>query len=103
MSMKIHKGDTIKILSGKDRGKTAKVLRVDSKTGWVLAEGINLKKKHVRPRQQGKRGEVVQLPAPFPASKAMLVCPSCGKPSRASSKIEGEVKVRICKKCGAQM
>ena len=99
--MKIKKGDTIKIISGKDRGKTAKVLRVDAKAGLLLAEGMNLKKKHVRPRDQGKPGEALQGPAFFTVAKAMIICPACGKPARLGARVENGEKVRVCKKCGA--
>ena len=99
--MKLKKGDAIKVLSGKDRAKTAKILHVYGKTGMIFAEGINLKKKHVRPKTQGKRGEIVEIPAPFPASIVMFICPSCSRPTRLGAKIEGGVKTRICKKCGA--
>jgi len=99
--MKIRKGDTVKILSGKDRGKTAKVLRVDSKKGAVLVEGMNLKKKHVRPKRQDKKGEIILIPTPFQISKAMLLCPSCKKPTRVGHKENNSgMKIRVCKKCG---
>ncbi|MBI2640237.1 MAG: 50S ribosomal protein L24 [Candidatus Sungbacteria bacterium] len=99
--MKIRKGDTVKILSGKDRGKTAKVFRVYPKEERILVEGLNLKKKHVRSKRQDKKGEVVLIPAPFPVSKAILVCPSCKKPARVGYKIKDpSQKTRVCKKCG---
>lgn len=98
---KIKRGDTIQIIAGKDRGKTAKVLHVYSADQKILAEGMNLKKKHVRPKQQGKRGEIVQMPAPFSASTAMVICRSCSKPTRIGAKMENGKKVRVCKKCKA--
>lgn len=101
--MKIKKGDNIKIISGKDRGKTAKVMHVDTKRGTILAEGLNLKKKHVRPREQGKRGQIIEIPAPFRASTAMLVCPSCQKPTRVGAREKDAAKVRICRKCKAEI
>lgn len=99
--MKIRKGDTIKIIAGKDRGKTGKVLRVFPSKLELLAEGVNMKKKHVRPRQQGKRGQVVEIPAPFSASNAMVVCLSCGKPARVGHNVREGKKQRTCKKCKA--
>jgi len=99
--MKIKKGDSVKILTGKDRGKTAKVLRAYPKVNLIVAEGINLKRKHVRPRSQGKKGEIVQIPAPFAVSVAMLICSNCAKPARIGMRFENGVKVRICKKCKA--
>ncbi len=101
--MKIRKGDTIKIISGKDRGKIAKVLRVDMKSGRILSEGINLKKKHVRPKAQGKRGEIIQIPALFPVSIAMIICPSCKAAARVGTMISGGAKKRVCKKCKAEL
>jgi large subunit ribosomal protein L24 len=99
--MKIKKGDTVYMQSGKDRGKTAKVLRVDPKENLIVAEGMNLKKKHMRPKAQGRKGEVVQIPMPFRVSVALLVCPSCKKPTRLGVQmIEGR-KMRVCKKCQA--
>lgn len=97
--MKIRKGDQVKILSGNDRGKTGKVLVALPEDGKIVVEGLNIKKKHVRPKQQGKKGELVRIPAPFMASRAMLICPKCGKPSRTGFK-NGPAKVRVCKKCG---
>ena|SRR3989344_4958115 len=97
--MKIKKGDTVSIISGKDRGKTAKVLHVYGKESRLLAEGVNLKKKHTRPKEQGKKGQIVQIPAPFPSSIAMLLCSVCKRPVRVSYKYEAGQKVRICKRC----
>ena len=97
--MRIKKGDIVKIISGKDRGKQGKVLKVFLKNEKILAEGINLRKKHQRPKKQGQKGEVVTLPTPFHVSNAMLFCKNCGKGTRAGYKISGGVKTRICKRC----
>ncbi len=99
--MRIKKGDHIKILSGKDRGKTGKVIRVDGKSGLLTVEGINVFKKHVRPRRQGEKGEIVSVTRPVRAEKAALLCPSCHQATRFGIRIEGDKKSRICKKCGA--
>jgi large subunit ribosomal protein L24 len=101
--VKIIKGDNVKILSGKDRGKTGKVLRVIPKEGKVLIEGLNLVKKHVKPRRQGEKGQRVSVPAPVDASNVMLVCPKCSKPSRTRYKLIGEKKHRVCKKCNKEL
>lgn len=101
--MKIHKGDMVKILSGKDRGKKAKVIRVFSGVGKILVEGVNVKKKHRRARRQDKKGEIILLPAPISASVAALVCLACGKPTRVGHRLnEAGAKIRICKKCGKE-
>ena len=105
-NMKIRKGDNVKILKGKDSGKTGKVLHVMVETGKVVIEGLNLKYKHMRARKQGETGQRIMFPAPLSISSIMLVCPKCGKPSRVGFKVaekKGEVKkerkTRICKKC----
>ncbi|PIR93340.1 50S ribosomal protein L24 [Candidatus Falkowbacteria bacterium CG10_big_fil_rev_8_21_14_0_10_43_10] len=105
--MKIKTGDKIKIISGKDKGKTGKVLQVFPSKKLISVEGRNLLIKHLRPRRQGEKGQRVEFPAPFNISNAMLICPKCGKASRLGYKItavgaEGQkkkVKSRICKKC----
>jgi large subunit ribosomal protein L24 len=101
--MKIKKGDNVKIISGKDRGKTGKVLRVFPEAGKALVEGLNLVKKHVRPRKQGEKGQRVSVPAAIDISSIMLVCPKCSKSSRVGYKISGKDKFRICKKCGSEV
>ncbi|MDP2656481.1 MAG: 50S ribosomal protein L24 [bacterium] len=102
--MKIKKNDTIKVLAGKDRGKTGKVLRVFPEQEKIVVEGINVLAKHVRPAKKGERGQKVYFPARMAVSNGMLVCPSCGKPTRvgyAVSHGEGAQtrKERLCKKC----
>ena len=97
--MKIKKGDQVKIISGNDKGKQGKVLKVFSSENKILVEGINLKKKHVRPKQQGKKGELVKMAFPLQVSRVMLVCDKCGKPTRIGYKLEQNKKYRVCKKC----
>lgn len=101
--MKIKKGDTIIIMKGKDRNKKAKVLKTFSKENKVLADGINVKKVRKRPKKEGEKGQTVELPYPFFAAKAMLVCPKCAMPSRTGYRIRDKVKARVCKKCGAEI
>lgn len=97
--MKVKKGDTVLIISGKDRGRTAKIVRALPKERGILVEGINLKKKHIKPKKEGEKGQVVQIPAVLDVSNVKIVCPKCGKATRIGYKIEGDVKKRICKKC----
>lgn len=101
--MKIRKGDIVKIITGNERGKTGKVLAVFPEEGRVAVEGMNLKKKHVRPRSQGRKGEVVLIPAAFHAARAMIVCAKCGKAARVGKRFIERKKMRICKKCGGEM
>jgi len=97
--MKIKKGDTVLIISGKDKGRTAKVLKVLPKERSILVEGINLKKKHVRPKRQGEKGQIIDVPSALEVSNIKIICPKCGKAARVGYKIESDKKVRICKKC----
>ena len=99
--MNIKKGDTVKISSGKDRGKTGTVLHAYPREERIIVDGLNIFKKRARPKQQGKKGEIVNVPRPLPASKVMLVCSNCKNPTRAGFRIEGPRKVRYCKKCKA--
>lgn len=100
---KIKKGDTVLVISGKDRGRKGKVLRVFPQDGRVMVEGMNLKKKHRKPSRQGEKGQMVHIPLPFPVSKVKLVCSSCQKATRAGFTVEGKEKYRTCKKCGARI
>ena len=97
--MKIKKSDTILVISGKDRGRKGKVLEVLPKEGKVIVEGINLKKKHVKPKKSGEKGQIVETSNPFDLSNVKLICPKCGKSSRVGYKTEGKKKYRVCKKC----
>lgn len=98
--MKIKKGDTVLVISGKDRLKTGKVLNVFPKKEKIIVEGLNLRKKHVRPKRSGEKGQIVQIPVPFNVSNVKLICVKCGKATRVSYKTEGDKKYRVCKKCG---
>jgi len=98
-NMRIKKGDTITIIAGKDKGKTGKVMRVDVRSGRIVVEGVNVYKKHVRPKKQGEKGEIVDVVRPIHDSNVMLVCPSCSKASRVGYRIEISSKERYCKKC----
>ena len=99
--MKIKKNDTIKIITGKDRGKSGKVLKVFPVKNKILIDGLNVYKKHVKPKKQGEKGQTVLVPRPIYVSNAMLVCSSCGNSVRAGYRLGNEKKERICKKCGA--
>lgn len=101
--MKIHKGDTVLIIKGKDKGKKAKVLRGFPEKLKVLVEGVNIKKIHKKPRKEGEKGQVVEVPSALPVSKAKLICPKCGKPARVGYKTDGKAKTRMCKKCGGEI
>lgn len=99
--MKIKKGDTVRVLSGNDKGKTGEVLEVIPKDSSVVVKGVNVRKKHIKPRKQGEEGGIIPVECAINTSKVNVVCPKCGKPTRIEYKIENDKKVRICKKCGA--
>lgn len=101
--MKLHKGDIVQMMVGKDAGKQAKILRVRPREQKILLENINLVKRHKRPRKQGEKGEMVSVPRFVPVANVMMFCTKCGKPARVGYKITGEMKVRICKKCTAEI
>ena len=100
--MRIKKDDIVKILSGKDRGKTGKVIRVLPAEARVLVDGLNLKKKHVRSKRQDKKGEVILTPGFMSVSRAMLVCPNCKKATRVAYTMVADKKHRACKLCGKE-
>lgn len=97
--MKLKTGDNVVVISGKDRGRKGKIIRVFPKAGKVVVEGMNIRKKHVRAKQQGQKGQVAQMPAPFSASNTMIFCETCKKGVRIGYKIEADKKLRMCKKC----
>ena len=101
----IKTGDTVMLMTGDDkyRGKTGKVLEVSPKEGKVIVEGINIVKKHAKPRKAGDPSGIIETESAIYACKVMLVCPKCSKATRVGHKIDGDNKVRICKKCGAEI
>lgn len=102
--MNIRKGDTVKILAGRERGKTGKVLTVNSKSGRAVVEGRNITIRHERPRRSGEKGQKVQFPSPLHVSKLMVLCPHCGKATRGAHMIDDKnLKTRICKHCGKRI
>lgn len=101
--MKIKKGDTVKILSGKDRGKNGKVLRMVPSENKAVVEGVNLAKKHKKATKRGEKGQRITIPMPINVSNLQLVCPKCGKPTRVGYKVTEDKKHRICKKCNTEL
>ncbi|MBP3692131.1 MAG: 50S ribosomal protein L24 [Clostridia bacterium] len=99
----IKVGDTVMLLTGDDeyKGKTGKVLQVSAKEGKCIVEGLNIVSKHVKPKKAGDPSGIIKTESAIYASKLMLVCPKCNKPTRLAHKIEDGKKSRVCKKCGA--
>jgi len=97
--MKIKKGDTVLITSGKDKGKKAKVLESFPKQGKISVEGVNIVKKHRRPKTEKEKGQIVEVVKPIDVSNVKLVCPKCSKAVRVGYRLTEKGKFRICKKC----
>lgn len=97
----VKKGDTILVLSGKDKGKKGKIVAALPKKGKVIVEGINTVKRHTKPSQSAPQGGIVVKEAPLHSAKVMLVCPACAQPTRIKkSALANGSSVRACKKCG---
>lgn len=101
--MKIKKGDMVKVLAGKDRGKTGKVIQVligKNNQALVVVEGVNKLTKHLRSGRGGEKGQSIELPSPVPMSRVMMIDPKTNKPTRVGFKLEGSKKVRVAKTSG---
>jgi large subunit ribosomal protein L24 len=98
--MKIHKGDQVMVVSGKEAGKTGKVMRVDTDAHRVVVEHLNMMKKHTRPNpKKNPQGGVIEREAGIDVSNVMLVCPACGRPTRVGYRVtEDGGKVRVCRR-----
>jgi large subunit ribosomal protein L24 len=103
---KVHvkTGDEVIVIQGKDRGKKGKVLQVAPSEGKVIVENVNIVSKHVKPRKMGEAGGIIKAESALYADKVQLICPKCGQPTRVGHVIEGDKKLRVCKKanCGAK-
>ena len=102
-NLSIKTGDTVVVLSGKDKGKQGKVLKTIPGERKVVVEKINIVSKHQKPRKQGEEGGIMKKEAALYACKVMRVCPKCNKPTRPASKLVDGKRVRVCKKCGAEI
>ena len=101
--MNVKKGDQVEVLSGKDKGKRGEVIVALPSEGKVIVEGVAVVKKATRPNPVNQTGGIVEQEAAIDVSNVMLICPSCGKPTRVGhAKNDEGKKVRVCKKCGAQ-
>ena len=101
--MKIKKGDKIKIIAGKDRGREGVVEKVIPKGRKVVVAGGNLYRKHVKPRREGEKGGVIEITRPLDIAKVALICPQCKKATRVGYKMQGKEKFRVCRKCGEKI
>jgi large subunit ribosomal protein L24 len=97
----IRKNDTVKVITGRDKGKQGRVLRVFPEKDKVLVEHVMIVKKHVRPNPQKQvKGGIAEQESPIAISNVMLVCGSCNRPARIGHELRGDRKVRVCKSCG---
>ena len=101
--MRIKKGDNVQVLSGNDKGKTGEVLEIIPKANKIIVKGVNIRKKHVKPRKQGEEGGIIPVECAIDSSKVNVVCSKCGKVTKVGYSIEKDEKVRVCKKCGAKL
>jgi large subunit ribosomal protein L24 len=99
MSLRIKRDDRVVVLSGKEKGKEGKVIKVFPDKGKLIVEGLNRVKKHMRPTQRMRQGGIIEQEMPMHISKVMLLCPNCGQPTRFSAHFIKDRKVRLCKKC----
>ena len=101
--MKIRRDDMVKVISGKDRGKTGRVMRVDRERERVYVEGLNIQKRHQRPRTMNEQGGVIERPGPIHVSNVMLLDPQTGDPTRVAIKREDGKRIRVAKKSGTDI
>lgn len=97
---KIRKDDTVEVIAGKDKGKRGTVVRVLSKKDAVIVSGVNIVKKAMKKRSQQDQGGIVEIEAPLNISNVGIVCKKCGRPVKVGYKLNGDKKVRVCRKCG---
>ena len=101
--MKIRKDDNVLVIAGKDKGKKGKVLRSLPIDGRLVVEGVNIRKKHVRAKKAGQKGQIVEMPSALSVSNIKIICRKCYKATKVKYRVEGKNKTRVCKKCGADI
>jgi large subunit ribosomal protein L24 len=101
--MKLKKGDRVRVLSGKDRGKEGEIMRALPAEGKVIVEGANVVKRHTRPTRAARQAGIIDKNMPMPVSSVAIICSSCG-PSRVAYRFDDQgAKVRVCRKCGDEL
>jgi large subunit ribosomal protein L24 len=103
LKMNIKKNDTVLVIAGKDKGKSGKVVSAMPKAGKVTVDGINIQKKHRKPRSANSVGGIIDQIGAVDVSNVMIICDKCNKATRIGHKIDGDIKIRVCKKCGASL
>jgi large subunit ribosomal protein L24 len=99
-SLTVRRGDKVRIIAGKDKGKDGKILRAYPYKERVMVEGANMIKKHTRPSTKNQQGGIMNIEGTIHVSNVMLICPTCAQPTRVGRRREGGTRVRVCKKCG---
>lgn len=99
VSTKLRKDDTVRVISGKEKGKQGKIVRIDMAKGRAIVQGLNMVKKAMKKKSQNDRGGIVEIEAPIRLCNMMIMCKKCG-PTRLGYKFEGDTKKRVCRKCG---
>ena len=102
VKLKLRKNDTVRVIAGKDKGKSGRIVRIDRDAMRAVVEGLNMVKKAVKQKKQNQKGGITSVEAPLPLGKLMIVCRKCG-PTRIGYRIEGDTKKRICRKCGGDL
>ena len=102
VASKLRKNDQVRVMSGKDRGKSGRVVKIDRAKGRAVIEGLNLVKKAMKAKGQQKKGGISSVVAAIHLSNLQMVCKKCG-PTRVGYKLQGERKMRICRKCGGEL
>jgi len=103
MALNVKKGDTVVVIAGKDKGKTGKVLVAMPAEGSVVVAGVNIIAKHKKPRSANDKGGIIKKENKIDASNVQIICPACGKATRVAHEVKDDKKIRLCKKCGADL
>lgn len=103
MSFTVKKGDNVVVLAGKEKGSTGKIIAVDPKAGRVRVENVNMVSRHRKARSAQDPGGISKMEGSLDISNVQVICPSCGKATRIAAQVNGDKKIRVCKKCGATL
>ena len=100
--LKLRKNDTVKVIAGREKGKSGRIIRIDTEKLRAVVEGLNMVKKAVKQKKQNQKGGITSVEAPIPVGKLMIMCKKCG-PTRIGYVVDGETKKRVCRKCGGDL
>jgi large subunit ribosomal protein L24 len=100
--IKLRKNDTVKVIAGREKGKTGRIVRIDREKMRAVVEGLNMVKKAVKQKKQNQKAGITSVEAPLPVGKLMIMCRKCG-PTRIGYVVTGENKKRVCRKCGGDL